>query len=1487
MASFGIELGISCGSDLATVYANLVADAAGTVSISSNGHKTLVLMAGQIQSAAFQQGAAQGESTQQIQTNARQLANIGAFCQKNQIDITVDAILTPPNAQGFFLNAGTTAVNGYVNAWGTAAAAAALPITKILDIQEVGTEAASNLYGVTTAKLAAIAGSEALAVNTLLDIYRQFANDATSGSVEQLSRDAGLPQGQPFVTAAGHTLSDQRVLIANSYTNAVANLTVGDMEAGSGSFTNTVLEDVAQFWNDYDRIANSGTVDLYSSWTNIDGRLTQSPMGLNAEDPSIEIPNAETIWSQGTILNANAFDQIINPGVITNLGSMSIWTAALGTLPAGWTSPAGTASTPLYEILQSGSVYTYVYRQAAVLTLNAAQKHLSFVTSDTGSGAPWQQWLQGLETLASGGTIYNGSVAISIGSNPTLSLNVITEPLGVAISPTQTVQQAEHQAAMLASFGVAIDNFVNEVWTNSPLGVGPIYAPDSWANAGAEISATSPFYAAHLITATGSSGVAVTTPGQRVVSIGTTTSLGNLSLIYNAIDAKQARLGIVILDLNGHLSLTSGTLARGSSSEGTFGSSGIFSGAGSNMLVLNGNTADLAQALSTIAILEDSSGPDTVDIETYGINGQLSDSQINLYALLDDTADVNARNSLDWAMSSATISQGTLTSEILNWRTIAEPSSVLVTGVPSPSLFKTDMVFATLSNYDVFASGDGLLTNGTSLTASPYDSNNNLVQMPYNGGLNLLSQTTSLIVQRTTNLFDRGGSLVQSIDTLVAPLNVDGVDGSNLVQWGTQVTYYKVDGSSTPWNFGTQYTSAQLTFNNQGQTIQALFQGGSSGSISTLYQIFNPNHPAELWQEIRTTTALNGSGWSTANLQAIVTEYNTGDNPFWDSQNWGTVMGAITNEIWSNGGNVYGGAGATLGVDGSSEVINLPNGGTVYGSPNASNVVNGNGLRVWMSADDTLTVTGNNVIVTGGARSTVRLAGDGDTAGLHPASTVMVSGRSAVIHGDMLNVFTSSSTASVSIYGNSNHITATPGSSITIVGASGTVALPSAAITLNTSASTTFRIEDTATGFAAHLGELAGWNTKGLITGISLTDPGVAVITLTPSQMALAANIISLITTPFTLWAGSVTAASAATVATMPNVKMVSVSDTAADVVANLAALQSLAANGFISSITLTDTGTPTLIPSASQVVSCATAISLIKSPYLLSPSLGDSSHYTVIDSNGTGLMINLLDGSETPIQGRRISFSDGIGLFDPTGTAGNVARVYGALLYRAPDVSGLEYWTATIDDSNVPLSQVAEAFAKSPEFIADYNVLSDASFVSQLYDNALGRPPDAGGAQAWENVLASGVSRGSVALSFAESAENIANTVSTAGDNNTAEVYRLYRAALNRIPDAGGMSYWSSQRANGATEMQLAQCFIGSREFQSNYGALSIADFVTTMYNNVLHRAPDAGGYQFWVSGLQNGLSEASVLINFSDSSENRILTAGATHANWVFIPN
>jgi hypothetical protein len=67
----------------------------------------------------------------------------------------------------------------------------------------------------------------------------------------------------------------------------------------------------------------------------------------------------------------------------------------------------------------------------------------------------------------------------------------------------------------------------------------------------------------------------------------------------------------------------------------------------------------------------------------------------------------------------------------------------------------------------------------------------------------------------------------------------------------------------------------------------------------------------------------------------------------------------------------------------------------------------------------------------------------------------------------------------------------------------------------------------------------------------------------------------------------------------------------------------------------------------------------------------------------------------------------------------------------------------------------------------------------------------------------------------------------------------------------------------------------------------LSVSDFVTALYQNVLHRAPGAAGLQAWTGALQGGASEASVVVGFSDSLEYRAATAGATHANWVFIPS
>jgi hypothetical protein len=233
------------------------------------------------------------------------------------------------------------------------------------------------------------------------------------------------------------------------------------------------------------------------------------------------------------------------------------------------------------------------------------------------------------------------------------------------------------------------------------------------------------------------------------------------------------------------------------------------------------------------------------------------------------------------------------------------------------------------------------------------------------------------------------------------------------------------------------------------------------------------------------------------------------------------------------------------------------------------------------------------------------------------------------------------------------------------------------------------------------------------------------------------------------------------------------------------------------------------------------------------------------------------------------------------------VARLYQGLLDRAPDVGGLEYYAAQVDSSNVPLAAVANAIASSPEFIQDYGSLSDSAFVNQLYENALGRAPEQGGAQYWNSLLASGTSRGAVAVGIAESPESQNDSLSTAGDNNSAEVYRLYGTTFGRTPESGGAAYWTSVLSGGATVAQVAQGFVQSAEFQQDYGSMSASDFVTALYQNALHRAPDAAGLQYWTSQLQGGASQASVLVGFSDSIESRAVSAGATHANWVFMPS
>ena len=259
-------------------------------------------------------------------------------------------------------------------------------------------------------------------------------------------------------------------------------------------------------------------------------------------------------------------------------------------------------------------------------------------------------------------------------------------------------------------------------------------------------------------------------------------------------------------------------------------------------------------------------------------------------------------------------------------------------------------------------------------------------------------------------------------------------------------------------------------------------------------------------------------------------------------------------------------------------------------------------------------------------------------------------------------------------------------------------------------------------------------------------------------------------------------------------------------------------------------------------------------------------------------------DGVQTLAKLGQISFADGVGLFDPSGTAEDVARLYQGAFGRAPDLQGLDGNTALVSTNTISLAALATSFTSSPEFIARYGQTDTDGFARQLYLNVLHRNPDAAGQQLWVNYT-NATSRGAALLAFSDSRENHQQTLPIAGSRADAEATRLYQAAFNRSPDAAGLALWSGQLSQGVLVDQVAQGFVESTEFAATYGALDANAFVTQLYANVLHRAPDAPGLQNWLGSLAGGSSRAHVMAGFADSNENRIATAGVTHDAWVYV--
>ncbi len=158
------------------------------------------------------------------------------------------------------------------------------------------------------------------------------------------------------------------------------------------------------------------------------------------------------------------------------------------------------------------------------------------------------------------------------------------------------------------------------------------------------------------------------------------------------------------------------------------------------------------------------------------------------------------------------------------------------------------------------------------------------------------------------------------------------------------------------------------------------------------------------------------------------------------------------------------------------------------------------------------------------------------------------------------------------------------------------------------------------------------------------------------------------------------------------------------------------------------------------------------------------------------------------------------------------VARLYFAYFNRIPDKPGLDYWSYQYR-AGTSLNSISQAFASSAEFVGTYGGLSNAAFVTLVYNNVLGRAPDAPGHAYWTSQLDGGfMTRGQVMVGFSESPEYQQSSY------NRVFVTMTYYGMLRRMPDQAGFNYWVGQLNAGNSALNLINGFLAAPEYRARF---------------------------------------------------------------------
>ncbi len=141
------------------------------------------------------------------------------------------------------------------------------------------------------------------------------------------------------------------------------------------------------------------------------------------------------------------------------------------------------------------------------------------------------------------------------------------------------------------------------------------------------------------------------------------------------------------------------------------------------------------------------------------------------------------------------------------------------------------------------------------------------------------------------------------------------------------------------------------------------------------------------------------------------------------------------------------------------------------------------------------------------------------------------------------------------------------------------------------------------------------------------------------------------------------------------------------------------------------------------------------------------------------------------------------------------------------------------------------------------------AAELTGLYTTILGRPPDPDGLAYWEGALASGISLAQVASAFLHSAEYESDVVAS-----------YYEGFYGRAASPAELSAWVSYiQASGDSLESIADLFLTNPAYNALHA--SDADFIQSLYGNLLGRQASAQEIAGWSSNLNGGWTRAQMV--------------------------